>query len=144
MNKKQTVVPTLGYTKRVNFFITLLWPSKKIIWNAFKKRRNIEFRKHLSNLIAYAKRHKLKKIILFIDRATYHKTSEVKKFFKEHKDILDVKRFGKSDPNSNPVECQVNKRLNVAVCVNRCHDSINAMTESARYFLRRYNLIYGT
>jgi transposase-like protein len=144
VDKKQAIVPTLGYTKRMNFFITLFWPSKKILWNAFKKRRNIEFRKHLSNLVAYAKRHNLKRIILFVDRATYHKTPAVKKFLKEHRDILTVKRLGKSDPNSNPLECLVNKRLSSAVCVDRSHDSIDAMTKSARRFLRKYNLIYVT
>ena len=144
VDKKQATIPTLGYTKRMNFFITLFWPSKRIIWNAFKRRRNIEFRKHLSNLVAYAKRHNLKKIILFIDRATYHKTPAVKKFIKEHKDMLRVKLLGKSGPNSNPIECLVNKRLASAVCVDRSHGSIDAMTDSARGFLRKYNLIYTT
>ncbi len=144
VNKKQSFIPTLGYTKRMNFFITLLWPSKKIIWNTFKRRRNIEFRRHLSNVIAYAKRHRLKKIILFIDRATYHKTPEVKKFVKEHRDILRVKFLGKSDPNSNPIESLVNRRLNSAVGVDRSHDSLDVMTTAARNFLRKYNSIYAT
>ncbi len=144
VNKKQSFIPTLGYTKRMNFFITLFWPSKKIIWNAFKRRRNIEFRRHLSNVIAYAKRHRLKKIILFIDRATYHKTPEVRKFVKEHKDILRIKFLGKGDPNSNPIESLVNRRLSSAVSVDRFHDSINVMTTAARNFLRKYNSIYAT
>jgi hypothetical protein len=55
----------------------------------------------------------------FIDRATYHKTPEVKKFIKEHKDILRIKFLGKSDPNSNPIESLVNKLLNSAVVVDR-------------------------
>ena len=91
-------VPTLGYTARKNFFISLFWPSKKIIWNAFDRRRNIEFRKHLSNLVAYAKRQKLKKIIFFIDRASYHGTPKVKKFFSEHS-LFTVILLGKKDPN---------------------------------------------
>ncbi len=144
VNKNQSFIPTLGYTKRMNFFITLFWPSKKIIWNAFKRRRNIEFRRHLSNVIAYAKRHSLKKIILFIDRATYHKTPEVKKFVKEHKDILRIKFLGKGDPNSNPIESLVNRRLNSAVGVDRSHASIDVMTTAARNFLRKYNSIYAT
>jgi hypothetical protein len=124
VNKKQSFVPTLGYTKRMNFFITLFWPSKKIIWNAFKRRRNIEFR--------------------FIDRATYHKTPEVKKFVKEHKDILRIKFLGKGDPNSNPIESLVNRRLSSAVGVDRFHASIDVMTTAARNFLRKYNSVYAT
>lgn len=144
MDKKQSFVPTLGYTKRMNFFITLFWPSKKIMWNAFKRRRNIEFRKHLSNLIAYAKRHDLKRVILFVDHASYHKTTEAKKFIKEHRDILCIKFLGKNDPNSNPIEGLVNKRLNSAVCINRCHASIDTMTDAAGSFLRKYNVVYAT
>jgi hypothetical protein len=95
-------------------------------------------------LIAYAKRHGLKKVILFIDKATYHKTPEIKKFIKEHRDLLSIKFLGKSDPNSNPIECLVNKRLNSAVGVDRCHASIDVMTTAARNFLRKYNAIYAT
>lgn len=140
----QPKVPTLGYTKRINIFICLFWPLKKIVWDIFKRRRNIEFRKHLSHMIAYAKRHKIRRIILFVDHATYHKTPEVKKFAKEHKKILTIKFLGKKDPNSNPTECIVNKRLNSAVCVNRCHASLDAMKVAARNYLRKYNSIYAT
>ena len=41
-------IPTLGYNKRVNCFITLFLLKKNIVWNTFSRRRNIEFRKHLS------------------------------------------------------------------------------------------------
>ncbi len=119
-------IQTLGYTKRVNCFIILFWPKKNIIWNCFKRRRNIEFRKHLSNVVAYAKRHRLKRIILFIDDASYHKTPEVKKFIREHP-VLKIKKLPKKDPNSNPAECLVNKRLNAAVAVNRCHADYTAL-----------------
>ena len=124
--------------------MTLLWPSKKIIWNIFKRRRNIEFRKHLSHVIAYARRHNTKKIVLFIDHATYHKTPKVKKFLREHRHILKVKFLGKKDPNSNPTECLVNKRLNSAVCVNRFHSSVEELGKSTRKFLRKYNITYAT
>ena len=121
----------------------MLWPQKNIIWNCYKRRRNIEFRKHLSNLIAYAKRHRLKKIILFIDQALYHDTPEVKKFLKNHP-IVHVKFLGKKDSNSNPVECLVNKRLHSAVSVNRSYENINGLEHSSKFFLRKYNVIYAT
>lgn len=144
VGKKQPVIPTLGYTKRRNAFISLFWPSKAIVWNIFKRRRNIEFRKHLSNVVAHAKRHKLKRIILFIDHASYHETDEVKHFRKEHKNVLCIKFLGKKDPNSNPVECLVNRRLNSAVAVNRPHASIEVLEKSMRRFLGKYNSIYVT
>lgn len=136
-------IPTLGYNKRVNCFITLFWPKKKIVWNTFSRRRNIEFRKHLSNLAAYAKRHKLKRIIIFIDHATYHKTPEVKKFLKKHL-VFKVKFLGKKDPNYNPTERLVNKRLSAAVSVNRPHQNLSILKERTKTFLRKYNSIYET
>ena len=140
---KQLKIPTLGYNKRVNLFITLCWPKKNIIWNTFSRRRNIEFRKHLSTITAYAKRHKIKKIIFFIDHASYHKTPEVKKFFKQHS-IFKVKFLGKKDPNSNPVEGLVNKRIASAINVNRYHENLNALKQHAKKVLQKYNVIYTT
>ena len=140
---KVVFVRTLGYTKRVNCFITLFWPRKNIVWNCYKRRRNIEFRKHLSNLVAYAKRHKLKKIIVFVDDASYHKTPQVKKFVKDHP-VLYIRKLPKKDPNSNPTECLVNKRLNSAVAVNRCHENLDALKTATKNFLRKYNSIYAT
>jgi len=109
----------------------------------FKRRRNIEFRKHLSNLMAYAKRHKIKRIILFVDHATYHKTPEVKIFLKRHQ-LLKVKLLGKKDPNSNPTECLVNKRLTSAVMVNHEHPDLAALKSKTKKFLKKYNSIYAT
>lgn len=136
-------VRTLGYTKRVNCFITLFWPRKNIIWNCFKRRRNTEFRKHLSGLVAYAKRRKLKKIILFVDGASYHKTPAVRKFVRQHP-VLKFKKLPKKDPNSNPTECLVNKRMHSAIAVNRCHDDLPALKTATGKFLMKYNSIYAT
>ena len=144
VGREQPVVRTPGYTRRVNAFITLIWPSRRIVWNVFKRRRNVEFRRHLSNVMACAKRHRLRRVIMFFDQATYHRTAEVKRFIKGHRSMLTAKLLGKKDPNSNPAECLVNRRLNSAICVNRCHASVDAMKRSARGFLRKYNSIYAT
>lgn len=136
-------MPTLGYTKRVNCFVTLFWPQKRIVWNTFRRRRNIEFRRHLSGVVAYAKRNQLKRAILFVDHASSHGTDEVKKFLREHP-VLRVKWLPKKDPNSNPVELLVNKRLSSAVSVNRCHADAPAMKAETRRFLYKYNSYYVT
>ena len=136
-------IPTLGYNKRVNCFITLFWPERKIVWNTFDRRRNIEFRKHLSSLAAYAKRRKLKKIILFVDHATYHKTPEVEKFVKNHP-IFKIKFLGLKDPNSNPTEGLVNRKLSAAVSVNGNCVNIADLKTKTKKFLRKYNSIYET
>lgn len=136
-------IPTLGYNKRINCFITLFWPKKNIVWNCFPRRRNVEFRKHLYNLVAHAKRKKLKKIILFVDYATYHQTPEVKNFVKEHP-IIKIKMLGKKDPNSNPTEGLVNKRLSSAVSVNRACQNLKELETKTKKFLSKYNSIYET
>ncbi|MEW5995430.1 MAG: transposase [Candidatus Zixiibacteriota bacterium] len=136
-------VPTLGYTKRLNCFVSLFWPQKWIVWNCYKRRRNIEFRKHLYNIVAYAKRHRLGKVILFADRATYHRTPQVKKYVKRSQ-VLKIKYLPNKDPNANPTECLVNKRLSAAVGTNRCHSDYIALGAATRSFLRKYNSTYTT
>lgn len=140
---QRLIVPTLGYTKRVNCFVTLFWPQKRIVWNTFPRRRNREFRRHLSGVVAYAKRNRFKRVILFVDHASSHGTEEVERFLAEHQ-VLRVKWLPKKDPNSNPVELLVNKRLSSAVSVNRCHADLPAMTVATRRFLYKYNSDYVT
>ena len=136
-------VSILGYTKRLNCFISLCWPQRRIVWNCFKRRRNSEFRRHLSPLVNYGRRQGLKKIMLFVDHASAHKTPQVKRFLKEHP-MLVLKWLPKKDPNSNPTETLVNRRRSAAVSVNRCHADYPALKEKTRCFLRKYNPNYAT
>lgn len=82
-------------------------------------------------------------IILFIDHATYHKTPEVKKFVREHP-ILKVKFLGKKDPNSNPVELHVNKKMYSAVSVNKSYKNVKELEEAGRKYLSKYISNYDT
>lgn len=134
---KQDRIDTPGYNKRRNVFITLFWPKRSIVYNTFEKRRNREFKKHLSNVIAYAKRHHMKKIILFIDHATYHKTKNVKKFIREHP-ILRVKFLPKRSPHLNPVEKMVNAPMKSVVCSNRSYRNIEQVVQNTHRFFREY------
>ncbi len=134
---KQDRIDTPGFNKRRNVFVTLFWPKKRFVYNTFEKRRSKEFKKHLSNVIAYASRHKMKKVILFIDHATYHKAKNVRKFIREYP-VLRVKLLPKRAPNLNPVEKLVNAPLKSAVCSNRCYYKIDDLAESTHRFLRRY------
>jgi hypothetical protein len=103
----------------------------------------VEFRKHLGNLVAYATRHKIKRIILFIDYASYHDTSQVRQFLDDHP-VLEIRWLGKKDPNSNPTELLVNKRLTSAVNINRPNDDVQQLTQRTKKFLRYYNSHYAT
>lgn len=58
------------------------------------------FLKYLKELI-----RKFPKMILFMDKATYHrKEARVKKFFRKHKDSIKVKWFPSGFPEANPME----------------------------------------
>ena len=78
-----------------------------------------------------------------MDYATYHRTDKVKKFLKEHP-VLKIKLLGKKDPNSNPVEGLVNKRLSSAVSVNRACENLDELELKTKKFLSKYNSIYET
>lgn len=134
---KQDRIDTPGYNKRRNVFVTLFWPTKEFVYNTFGKRRSKEFKAHLSNVIAYAWRHGTKKIILFIDHATYHKTKNVKRFTKKHP-ILKVKFLPKRAPHLNPVEKLVNAPLKSVVCSNRSYRSIEQVMKNTHRFFRKY------
>ena len=117
-------------------FVTLFWPKKSVVYNTFEKRSR-EFKAHLSNVIAYTKRHHMKRIILFIDHATYHKTKNVKKFIREHP-MLKVKFLPKRAPHLNSVEKLVNASMKSVVCSNRSYRSIEEVMTNTHRFFREY------
>lgn len=65
------------------------------------------------------------------------------RFLRQHP-LIKIRWLGKKDPNSNPTECLVNKRMAGAVAVNREHANLAALKEQTKKFLRKYNLIYAT
>lgn len=143
MKGYQERIPTPGFNRRRNTFITLFWPKKRFIFNTFEKRRSREFKLHLSNILQYARRHHIKKVILFLDHAPCHKTKNVKKFIRRHP-ILKGKWLPKRAPNLNPVERLINKPLKSAVCTNRSYYSIDDVVTEERIFLRKYQRTFGT
>jgi hypothetical protein len=140
----QRMVVTPGYNQRRNTFITLFWPKRNgFIFNTYAKRRSREFKLHLSNLLRYARRHRAKRVVLFVDHAPCHKTKNVKRFIRAHP-ILRVKRLPKRAPNLNPVERLVNKPLKSAVCTNRSYSRIDDVIKAGRRFLTKYKQTLGT
>lgn len=141
----QRRIPTPGYNRRRNAFVTLFWPKRRngFIFNTYPKRRSREFKLHLSNLIQCANRRRAKKLILFVDHAPCHKTKNVKKFIRQHR-ILKVKLLPKRAPNLNPVERLVNKPLKSAVCTNRSYRNIDDVLAETRIFLMKHKRTLGT
>ncbi len=135
---RQERILTPGYNRRRNVFVTLLWPKKQgFVWNRFKKRRSREFKLHLSNILQYAKRHRVKRVILFADHAPCHKTKNVKRFIREHS-VLKMRRLPKRAPRLNPTEWVVNRPLKSVVCSNRSYKSIDEVDSNTARFLRQH------
>ena len=135
---RQERIATAGYNKRENVFVTLFWPKKHgFVWNRFQKRRSREFKRHLSNLLQYAKRHRVKRVILFADHAPCHKTKNVRRFIRDHP-ILSVKRLPKRAPKLNPTEWIVNRPLKSVVCSNRSYQSMDEVDSNTVRFLRQH------
>jgi len=139
----QEEIVTPGFNRRRNVFVTLFWPLKRYVYNAFPKRRNVEFRKHLSNVLSCVIRHGFSKIILFVDHASSHKTVEVKMFVRGHP-ILVLKFLPKRAPNLNPVEKLVNAPLKSCVCSNRAYYNVPELEESTHQFLRCHKRVLCT
>ena len=134
----QERVVTPGYNRRRNVFVTLFWPKNHgFVWNRFAKRRSREFKMHLSNLLQYAKRHGVKRIILFVDHAPCHKAKNVRRFIREHPE-LKKKLLPKRAPHLNPTEWIVNRPLKSVVCSNRSYKHINDVDRQTANFLRKH------
>jgi len=52
--------------------------------------------------------------------------------------------LGKKDPNSNPTERLVNKRISSAVSVNYACPNLEQLKARTKKFLSKYNSIYET
>jgi hypothetical protein len=140
----QEKISTPGYNKRTNIFITLFWPKKLgYIWNKFERRRSREFKLHLSNLIQHAKRHSIKRILLFIDHAPCHKTKTVKRLIRRYK-IIKTKLLPKKAPELNPAEWVINRPLKSTVCTNRSYTSIHDVNHHTTDFLRKHRMTLRT
>lgn len=136
---QQRQVLTSGRNKRINIFITLLWPSNKALYNVYKRRRSKEFKKHLTSLLRYMRRHGLKRLILIVDNATIHRSREAKRFLEKHKDEISFFYLPSYSPNLNEVEGRVNRKLKRDVCTNHTYGSIEELEDATRRYLRKYN-----
>lgn len=136
----QEKIPTPGHNQRTNVFVTLFWPKKYgFVWNKFKKRRSREFKLHIANVFQHARRHSIKRIILFIDHAPCHKTETSKRFVRHYDDvIIKPKLLPKRAPKLNPAEWIVNRPFKSVVCSNRSYRSIDEVNDRVADFLNKH------
>lgn len=136
---EQRGVQTPGRNRRINLFITLLWPSKKALYNVRKRRRSREFKEHLASLLKHMKRHGLSRLILIMDNASIHRSRETKRFLERHRGRISPFYLPRYAPQLNEVEGRVNKGLKRNICTNHTYQGIEEMENAARQYLRRHN-----
>ncbi len=61
-----------GSNKKVNAFITLLYPQNKIKFNTGKTRNSGDFINHIKNIKRYVLKRNVKRFILVMDNASFH------------------------------------------------------------------------
>ena len=136
---EQRNVQTPGRNRRINLFITLLWPSKKALYNVYRRRRSREFKRHLTSLLGYMRRRGLKRLILIMDNATIHGSRETKLFLERHGDRISPFYLPRYSPQLNEVEGRINRGLKRDICTNHTYQSIEEMEDAARRYVRNHN-----
>jgi vacuolar-type H+-ATPase subunit F/Vma7 len=116
MKGEQQKIYHKGSNRKINAFITLLYPSNKIKFKISKSRTSADFINHLRSIGNYIKKDKIKRFILVTDNATFHVSRKTKQFIENQLPWLNVIFLPKSSPNLNPVETRINRNLKKDVC----------------------------
>lgn len=122
--------------RKINAFISLLYPSNKIKFKISKSRTSTDFI-HLWSIRNYIKKNEIKRFILVTDNASFHVSRKTKQFIENQLEWLTVIFLPKRSPNLNPVETRVNRNLKKDVCVNHNYETEANLINVVRRYLRR-------
>jgi hypothetical protein len=136
MKGEQQKIYHKGSNRKINAFITLLYPSNKIKFKISKSRTSTDFIDHLKNIGSYIKKSKIKRFILVTDNASFHVSRQTKQFIENQLDWLTVIFLPKRSPNLNPVETRVNRNLKKDVCANHNYGTEENLIKAVRRYLR--------
>lgn len=79
---------------------------------------------------------KYPKMILFLDKASYHKKeARVKKFFRQHKDTIKTRWFPSGFPEANPVEECWNQGKD-AISGSKFYDTFEEFKQAITHYYR--------
>ena len=121
---------TTGSHRRIVWFGALAEDGTQL----FRKYQNADsdaFLQYLDELV-----QKYPKMILFLDKASYHKTEKrVRKFFRKHKDQIKVRWFPSGFPESNPVE-ECWKQGKSDVLGSKFYDSFQEFEKATQTYYR--------
>lgn len=136
MKGEQQKIYHKGSNRKINAFITLLYPSNKIKFKISKSRTSTDFIDHLRNIGSYIKKSKIKRFILVTDNASFHVSRQTKQFIDNQLDWLTVIFLPKRSPNLNLVETRVNRNLKKDVCANHNYVTEENLVKAVRRYLR--------
>ena len=85
--------------RKINAFISLLYPSNKIKFKISKSRTSTDFIDHLRSIRNYIKKNEIKRFILVTDNASFHVSRKTKQFIENQLDWLTVIFLPKRSPN---------------------------------------------
>ena len=137
MKGEQKKIFHKGSNRKINAFITLLYPSNKIKFKISKSRTSTDFIDHLRSIRNYIKKNKIKRFILVTDNASFHVSRKTKQFIENQLDWLTVIFLPKRSPNLNPVETRINRNLKKDVCANHNYATEENLINAVRRHLRR-------
>jgi transposase len=135
----QLEIPTPGINRRINAFITAFWPSKRIRYSVYKRRRSIEFIKHLQSVLRYAKRKGYRRLILIMDNASFHKSRDATLFLQTHRSEIKPFNLPTYSPKLNEVDGRINKQLKKDISTNHTYKNLESLEKAARQYLARHN-----
>ena len=137
MKGEQQKIFHKGSNRKINAFITLLYPSDKIKFKITKSRTSTDFTDHLRNIGSYIKKNNIKRFILVTDNASFHVSRQTKQFIKSQLDWLTVIFLPKRSPNLNPVETRINRNLKKDICANHNYKTEENLVKAVRRYLKR-------
>jgi len=134
----QTKITTPGVNKRINVFITMLYPSRALIWDIFQRRRSEEYMRHEEHVLAFMRSHGIFRLIQIQDNARSHNSKSSLRFHAEHLEIAPF-FLPSYSPQLNDEEAQ-NRRLKHYLCTNQAYSNVDDLEKKARKFLWKHNL----
>lgn len=135
----QLEIPTPGVNRRINAFITAFWPSKRLRYSVYRRRRSLEFTKHLQSVLRYMKRKGYRRLILIMDNASFHLSRTTSLFLEAHRAEIKPFYLPTYAPKLNEVDSRINRALKRDTCANHTHRTIQQLTEATRLHLRQHN-----
>ena len=124
-----------GSKKKVNVFITLLYPLNGIKFTTSKTRNSNDFINHLKSIKRYVRKRNVKRFIIVIDNASFHVSKKSRQFIeRQSDDWLTVLFLPTRSPFLNLVETRVNRNLKKDICANYNYE----IEENLLCFIRQY------